>query len=509
MVQFSCFSAKYVAFVLAFILLVRVVPVFAVYAATGSAVMYPFDLDPLLYLGGARSMIETGANEFPFFAPLNFSFIAGLLYIADGNELVPVLSTAIMGWLTVVVLYHLARELFDERVAIVSAVLLGVYPNLVFYGINLFPETLAVFFVTGSFFWLIRYFKSKRLAYVVCAGIMWGLAAQTRGGLHFFSVGICLVIMLQFRRDGWFFYAKPVCVLLASTYSIMAMVGLMAAPFYENLPVNSQSGMGSVLHGANRIINCNPDYGMVRESLLYRINEAGEAWPEGSQVYSDALLDESTFTIMKTFFAFIAHSPLQYLKSGLERLSFLCSPNQLIIKYIKLRAYYHAPLIADLCCLALSLLFVVLFCAGCLGFCHSRDPLRLLLFLFFIFYCVLIFFTVGNVKLRLPLMPFIILYAGYFISVLHGRTLTLRKRSAVCAGFVCCLIVANSVYRYKDMAISPGEFNVRQVETSLELGFPKTALFLLEKNMFFQHYTEQQFVRLNTVRQKLNEREYQ
>jgi hypothetical protein len=50
---------------------------------------------------------------------------------------------------------------------------------------------------------------------------------------------------------------------------------------------------------------------------------------------------------------------------------------------------------------------------------------------------------------------------------------------------------------------------VRQVETSFNLGFPKTSLFLLEKNMVFQHYTEQQLLRLNTVRQKLKERDHQ
>lgn len=491
------------------ILLVRIAPVLAVYKLTGSAVLNPFELDPVLYLGGAGSIVASGINEFPFFAPLNFQFIAGLLFLGGGNALLPALANACVGWLTVVVLYFLARELFDERSALIAAALMGLYPNFVFYGITFYAETLAVFFIVCSFFLLVRYFNTDQLRYVLSAGIMWGLASQTRGGLHFFSLGLCVAIILHVRNKCLLGSLKLFCVLLASVYSVIAVVGLMAAPFNEGMTLNSKSGMGSVLHGANRVINCSSDYGLYRESLFYAIFDVGEPWPEGSHPYSDELIQQDALTIMSVFMAFVMQDPLSYVKSGFERLSFFWSPNQLMIKFLKLRAYYRAPLVIDVLCLALSLLFAGVLCAGCMGFVHARDPFRSLCALFFVFYCVLIFFTTGNAKLRLPLMPFIMMYAGYFCSLLVGRKTAFTKLSAACCVFVCGLIIVNGIYRYQDIAISPGEFNVRQAETSFNLGFPKTALFLLEKNMVFQHYTEQQELRLKQLRQKLYERGYQ
>ncbi len=498
-----------VAFLFGLILLVRTAPAVVAYMVTGSAVFYTAEYDPLLYLGGARSMLATCVNEFPFFAPLNFSFIAGLLSLGNDNELVPVLATACLGWLSVVVLYCMARDLFNSQAAFWAAFFFGFYPNLVFYGMNLYPETLAIFFIICSFALLVRYFKTSQLLYVVCSGILWGLASQTRGGVHFFSAGMCCAVMLHVRVRGWAAFVKPVFALLLSVYATIYILGMLFAPFNQGMVLNSQSGMGSVLHGANRVINCNADYGLARESLFYSINVVGEAWPDGAQVYSDALMQQDAMTIMKAFWDFVMQDPLSYTKSGFERLSFLWSPNQLLIKYIKLNFYYRLPLLTEAVCLVAVAVFVLALCLGLLGFILARDPFRGLFALFFVFYCLLIFFTVGNAKLRLPLLPFIMMYAGYFCSLIIARSAVFRKKAAVCAGLLSGLIILNSVYRYKDIAISPGEFNVRQVETSFSLGFPKTSLFLLEKNMIFQHYTEQQLLRLNTVRQKLNERDHQ
>ena len=499
-------SSKYTPYIFLSILFVRTLPLIGLYVFRGNAVFNTAEADPLLYLGGAQSILASGINVFPFFPPLNFLFIAGLLHLGGGNVVVPVLVTACVGWLSVVMLYFLARELFDERTALITAILAGFYPNFIFYGMNLYPETLAIFFITCSFFLLVKYFKTHRLLYVVCAGIMWGLASQTRGGLHFFSFGIAAAIVLHDCSRGWMYCVKPVCTALISVYCVLFAIACMASPFYGGMSLNSKSGIGSALHGANRLINCNPDYGQVRGSIFYKINDADEAWPIGSQVYSDELMQQDSFTIVRTFASFVLEDPVSYLRSSFERLGFLWSPNQLIIKFLKLKFYYQRPLLVETACLTITLVFVLVLCAGAIGVCLARDSFRGLFLLFFIFYCLLIFFTVGNAKLRLPLMPFIMMYAGYFFSLLIGRAAAFTKCSAACAVLLCGLITLNSVYRYQDIAISPGEFNVRQVEVCADLGFPKTALLLIEKNMAFPHYTEQQLLRLNTVRQKLNER---
>ncbi|MBM4311009.1 MAG: hypothetical protein FJ119_08705 [Deltaproteobacteria bacterium] len=502
-------NSTYMPLVFAGILLIRIVPVFVGYAVIGDVIFYTGEADSQLYLFGARSILASGVNEFPFFAPLNFSFIAGLLFLAGGNVLVPVLATAFVGWLAVVVLYYLARELFDERTALFTALLAGLYPNFIFYGVNLYPETLAIFFITCSFALLVKYFKTDHVFCAVLAGIMWGLASQTRGGLHFFSLGICAAVMWHARAGGWLRCIKPVLAVCLSIYCVVFAIAFITSPFYGGISINSKSGIGSVLHGANRLMNCNPDYGHVRGSLLYEINGAGEAWPDGSQLYSDELVHLDSYTIIKKFVSFVQEQPFIYLKNGFERLSFLWSPNQLIIKFIKLHLSYRLPFIVQAACMAITIFFVAVLCGGVMGLCLAHGMFRTLFLLFVVFYCLLIFFTVGNAKLRLPLMPFIMMYAGCFCSLLIERTVAFTRFSFFVATVFCGLIIVNSVYRYPDIAITPGEFNVRQAEMCFELGFPETAGFLLDKNDAFQHYTENQLMRLNVIRKKMHERNVQ
>ena len=86
-----------VVFLFIVIFLARIAPVFVGYLLTGSAIFDVSEYDPLLYFGGAHSILAIGVNEFPFFAPLNFSFIAGLLYLGNGNALAPCFGDSLSG----------------------------------------------------------------------------------------------------------------------------------------------------------------------------------------------------------------------------------------------------------------------------------------------------------------------------------------------------------------------------------------------------------------------------
>ncbi len=498
---------RYAYFILTAVLLVRTAPIIGGFLLKGDGFLFTTgESDPLIYLWGARSILSSGVNEFHFFPPVNFLFIAGLLYLGGGSVVVPSLATALIGWLSVAALYLLAREIFDERTAVIASLLAGFYPNFIFYGMSLYPETLTIFFITCSFLLLVKYYTTHRMLFLICAGVVWGLASQARGGLHLFSFGIAAAIVWQRRGSGWSETLKSACLMLAAIYCTISAVGFMAAPFYGGISLNSKSGMGSALHGANRLMNCNPDYGHVRGSLLYEINLAHDEWPAGVQVYSDDLMQKNSLKILADFWAFVMQEPRAYMKSGIERLSFMWSPNQLIIKYIKQNLYYRSAPVSDALCLLLSMLFAAVLCAGCAGCFLSKDFFRPLFALFVLFYCLLIFFTVGNAKLRLPLMPFFMMYAALFCSMAAGCAVRFTRYTAIPVSVLCCVIAFNAVYRYQDIAISPGEFNVRQVELSAELGFSKTALFLLEKKRSFPHYTEQQRARLKKIERTLHER---
>jgi hypothetical protein len=73
------------------------------------------DIDSALYFWGARQIIKVGTNTINNFPPLNFLFISAFLYLGNGHVIPPVVAIAVVGWLTVVGIYLLAKTLFDER----------------------------------------------------------------------------------------------------------------------------------------------------------------------------------------------------------------------------------------------------------------------------------------------------------------------------------------------------------------------------------------------------------
>ena len=74
-----------------------------------------------------------------------------MLISRGGHAIVAICAMAVIGWLTVIGVYHLAKRLFNEKAAFLAALLTGIYPNLIYFGANLFPETLAIFWIVFSF----------------------------------------------------------------------------------------------------------------------------------------------------------------------------------------------------------------------------------------------------------------------------------------------------------------------------------------------------------------------
>ncbi|MCX5719081.1 MAG: glycosyltransferase family 39 protein, partial [Nitrospirae bacterium] len=125
--------------------MIRIIPLIAI--LIGKGFLNAGGADPLLYLGGARSILSTGVNPFNFFSPVYFYFVAACLYLGRGHAIVAIGATALVGWLTVIGIYQLAKKLFNEETAFLAALLTGIYPNLIYFGANLFPETLAIFWI--------------------------------------------------------------------------------------------------------------------------------------------------------------------------------------------------------------------------------------------------------------------------------------------------------------------------------------------------------------------------
>lgn len=488
------------------LLLIRIIPVLYFCRAGRIGVEAAGEMDALLYLSGAREILATGTNQFNFFPPLNFLFIAACLYFAHGEVIGPLIAIAILGWLTVIGIYLLTKDLFGEKTAIIAAIIGGIYPDFIFYGSTFYPETLAVFFMVFSFLMLVKYFYSQRLIDIVLGGILWGLASLTRGGLHYFSILIASAIFINHFKGRSKFSLKPAVVFFLVTYGTFLAFASIIPETQGSTSLGSKSGIGSIIHGANRLIVCSTDYGNVRGNIFYDINKCGEKWPAGSQIDMLELFKLDTAQMYLKVIEFIASDPATYIKNSFIKLSNLWAPhtNPYLIFYIKARLEQGYPLFSEAACFMISFMYVIIVCGGLWGISIAKEPFRPLSIAFIIFYCIMIFLTVGNSKLRLPLMPFFIIYCSYFIACLQdGRWKTALSNKVV--AILILIFLVNSIYKYQEIRLSPAEILVQKIELCINLGFPKTALYFLE-NSKKHSYTDTQSKRLQNAKASVSER---
>jgi 4-amino-4-deoxy-L-arabinose transferase-like glycosyltransferase len=480
------------------ILFVRIIPVFIIALFSSKGFIDIGQIDPLLYLGGAQAILNKGSNPFNYFPPLNFFFIATFLYLGNNNPLVPLFAIAIIGWLSVVAIYLIAKELFSEKTALFAALISGLYPNFVFYGVIFYSETLALFWIVCALWMLVTYFHSSRLYQLMLSGVFWALASQTRAGLNYFAFCIGAVIFFHGIKKTpkltVFFVCPFLCFFLVSFFA----VDIALKPIHGDTAFNSKNGLATVALGVNRIMSPCCDYGDVKGSLFYDIDLiCNDRWPTESRIDPLEIISMGIMQTARKVVTFILHDPVTYITNSLGKLSCFWSPNQYIIHHIKIMLRNYNSMITNSICFLLALIYATIICGGLWGLTISHEPLRPVFISFIIYYCVLIFFTVGHSRLRLPLMPFFIIYCSYLL--MQFKTGVWKRALANKWALIIILIfLTNSVYKYPEILLSPAEIQVRKIELCNQLGFPKTALCLLEKNKNYT-FTDEQKKRLEVA----------
>ncbi len=106
---------------------------------------------------------------------------------------------AVVGLATVILVYYMAKVVYDERVALWAAGLCGFYPSLLAYANLLLSETLFTFFVV-AFCWLAcEAIQRESLSTLAAAGLALGVAALTRSIMLVFAPLLSLYVLLCWR----------------------------------------------------------------------------------------------------------------------------------------------------------------------------------------------------------------------------------------------------------------------------------------------------------------------
>ena len=152
----------------------------------------------------------------PIRAP-GYPFFLSIIYLVFGHSYFIVrIFQAILSALTCVILYYTAKEIFDEKIAKVSAWLLLFYPVLIVYTGLILSETLFTFLFIITVFLLVKGLSSEKNKYFILSGLFLGLSTLTRPVTLLLPFLIFFLIIITNRNllSKWLLFFTVFCIVL-------------------------------------------------------------------------------------------------------------------------------------------------------------------------------------------------------------------------------------------------------------------------------------------------------
>lgn len=214
---------KWLIAVFVIALLVRVVFVFSMPIKLWDETVYlnlGYDLskNPLDYSfsNGWSDFVPSGGDEFygwpkaGFRAPL-LPYIISLFYAVKLDFLIDFLM-AFMGALSTILVYKLGKELFNEKVGLISSLLLALIPLHVFYSGRLLTEVLFTFFVLLTFLSFWKGYEKNSRNHKILFGVFLALSLLSRYTVLWIMPIFLLYFLirdrsLKFLKDKYLWYS--------------------------------------------------------------------------------------------------------------------------------------------------------------------------------------------------------------------------------------------------------------------------------------------------------------
>ncbi len=159
-------------------------------------------MDPLYHDVWAQNIAGgnwVGGKVF-FRAPFYAYFLAVVYKIFGHNYIIPRLIQHVIGSFSCVLVYFLAKKLFNRKVAIVSGLIAASYGMLLYFEGELLLDSFLVFFDLLLILFLLKATESPKFYRWFFCGIILGFSAITRPNILFFIPFVWLWIFLIFKQ---------------------------------------------------------------------------------------------------------------------------------------------------------------------------------------------------------------------------------------------------------------------------------------------------------------------
>jgi 4-amino-4-deoxy-L-arabinose transferase-like glycosyltransferase len=373
--------------------------------------------------------------------PLYPFFLAGLYRIFGVGALGVLLAQAVLDALSVVLLFATARRLFDSSTAILAGILASSYAVYLYYGALLLKAPLLVFLFTLSLYLLVRAMQRDRLGDWAIWSVVFGFAVLTRGNaLLFLPV---LVAWIGLDRD------RSIARRLTTVACAMGGVALVLVPVAARnyavggdlVLLNSQGGQNFYIGNFRE-----NDTGAYRAPPFLRASpehEEDDFAREAEVAVGHALSpSEVSRYWLGQGLAEIAADPGHFGRHLVRKLVVLANHHEVPDNY---SFGFFAQEIVPVLAWPLPSWGALLPLACCgAWFARGRREARLLL-LFGVAYALglLIFFNLS--RLRLPLVPLVLLFGAFGVTEIVRR-LRAREWRTCAAAFVFLACAYPAVY---------------------------------------------------------------
>lgn len=224
--------------------------------------------DSQWYISAARNIAlnhffsADGSRPTAFRPPLYSALIASLWFGESPPVFLALLLQAVMGALTVALVYLIARRRFGRTVAVLAGVGMALAPMTGRFTAVVLTETLFTFLLTlGIFFW-----ARKQYAWT---GIAFGLAALTRVTLLPFLVLLPLLTLM----GSWRSYRRGYLMIAVISFAVASIwIVRNAVVFHRFIPVAASGSGTNLLIGSMRTSEA--DDVPTRKALLRSVDTA-------------------------------------------------------------------------------------------------------------------------------------------------------------------------------------------------------------------------------------------
>jgi len=356
--------------------------------------------DAQAYILMGKQLLSGELTTENYYMPLYPIFVA----ITGGGGHITQLAEILISALTVALIYRLTLDVFgDLRAALLSAIASAFYPHFLFYSVSGLTETLFLGLFVGSFisFYRQRYWLGSLL---LVASIL------VRPTVDLIAPLLIVAFALVVHRQGW----RQIGAHLLK-YGLVYVV-LMAPWWAHNFEkyghfVRLSLGAGVVLYSGNNPLNTTGG------GVMYAPNEPGYEEHENDLSFGPVshLPDvyERDVELKRLAVEFIVNHPKRFVElAGIKFMRFW--------RLWPFNAGYQQPeiiaasLLSYGVALALSILFLW---KNAKRYWRKLSPVLL----FTAYLTAVHMVTIGSIRYRLPVEPFLIIFAASMLSELATR----------------------------------------------------------------------------------------